>query len=122
MVAYEFLGACHFFLKVLKETKKLSLLMEKDTALIYELHKAIIQAEDSIGDLQQEECDLPFPYAVNEYDECVLEVSALKGREKHGPQKHTMSSNLRQAAETNVNGHVVKETFKLEKVSILNFR
>ena len=91
------MDACHFFHKVLKETKKLSLLMEKDTALIYELQEAVIQAEDSLGDLQEEKCDLPFPYVVNENDECLIKVSALKEREKHGHQKQTITPNQREA-------------------------
>ena len=114
-VSYEFLGACHFFQKVLKETKKLSLLMEKDSALIYELHEAVVQAEENIGDLKDESCDLPFPACVNtDGDECEIEVSCLKEREKHGLQKLTMSASQREAAEKNIS--VVKESFKLNKV------
>ena len=89
--------------------------MEKDTAVIYELQEAVIQEEDSIGDLQEEKCDLPFPYVVNENDECLSKVSALKEREKHGHQKQTITPNQREAAETNLKSMLLKKPSNLKR-------
>ena len=57
----QFLASANMFFRVLNETGHLSLLMEADTAMIYQLHNAVEDAISNLNDIANEEDTKLFP-------------------------------------------------------------